>query len=97
MIQSNLLTGSLSNIAQSYKLFISQYLRYDDSLFTINFHIFIISFCIAMDYVTYSSSNFLSTTNSISISVNNSNFTSVFFKAVCHANPGADRNLPGPR
>ena len=29
--------------------------------------------------------------NSIFISVNNSNFTSVFFKHACHANPGADK------
>ena len=31
-----------------------------------------------------------STINSISILVNNSNFTSVFFKHACHANAGAD-------
>ena len=31
-----------------------------------------------------------STINSISMSVNNSNFTSVFFKAACHTNPGAE-------
>ena len=34
-----------------------------------------------------------STINNISISVNNSNFTSVFFKATNHASPGAERNL----
>ena len=33
-----------------------------------------------------------STINSISISVNNSNFTSAFFKAACHAKPGDKRN-----
>ena len=27
------------------------------------------------------------------MSVNSSNSTSVFFKAACHANPGAERNL----
>ena len=32
-----------------------------------------------------------STINSISISVNNSNSSSVFFKHACHANPGADK------
>ena len=36
-------------------------------------------------------SNSFSTINSISISVNTSNSTSVFFKHVCHANPGADK------
>ena len=38
-----------------------------------------------------------STINSISISVNNSNFTSVFFKAACHANPGAEGNFTGSK
>ena len=32
-----------------------------------------------------------STINSISISVNHCNSTSVFFKQACHANPGADK------
>ena len=32
-----------------------------------------------------------STTNNISISVNNSNFTPAFFKQACYANPGADK------
>ena len=36
-----------------------------------------------------------STINIISVSVNSSNFTSVFLKAVCHANPGAQRNFSG--
>ena len=31
-----------------------------------------------------------STINSISTLVNSSNFTYVFLKAVCHANPGAE-------
>ena len=34
-----------------------------------------------------------STINSISISVNNSNLTSVFFKSACHANARAERNI----
>ena len=33
--------------------------------------------------------------NNISISVNRSNFTLVFFKAACHANPQAKKNLAG--
>ena len=37
-----------------------------------------------------------STINSMSISVNNSNFSSVFLKPVCYANPGAERNFTGP-
>ena len=38
-----------------------------------------------------------STISSISISVSNSNSTSVFFKAACHANPGAERNFTGSK
>ena len=38
-----------------------------------------------------------STFNSISISVNNSNFTSVFFKAACYANAGAEINFTGSK
>ena len=34
-----------------------------------------------------------STINSISISVKNSNFPSVFFKAACHANTGAEKRF----
>ena len=37
-----------------------------------------------------------STINNISISVKRSNFTLVFFKAACHANPGAERKFAGP-
>ena len=33
-----------------------------------------------------------STINNLSTLVNNSNFTAVFFKQACHANPGADKN-----
>ena len=41
--------------------------------------------------MTYSSSNSISTINSISKSVNNSNSVAVFFKHAYHANPVADR------
>ena len=36
-----------------------------------------------------------STINNISISVKRSNFTLDFFKAACHAKPGAERNFAG--
>ena len=36
-----------------------------------------------------------STINKTSMPVNNSNFTSVFYIATCHANPGAERNFAG--
>ena len=50
-----------------------------------------------MNYMTYSSYNSFSTISSISISVNNSNFTSVFFKAAYDANPGAEKNFGGSK
>ena len=37
----------------------------------------------------------LPTINNTWILVKRSNFTSVFFKAACHANPGAERNFTG--
>ena len=40
---------------------------------------------------------FYSSINSISTSVNDSNFTSVFFKADCHGNPGAEINFRGSK
>ena len=42
--------------------------------------------------MTYSPLIPFSTINNILISVNNSNFTLVFFKQAFHANPGADKN-----
>ena len=36
-----------------------------------------------------------STNNIISLSLKRSNFTLVFLKAACHANPGAERNFAG--
>ena len=33
--------------------------------------------------------------NSISISVGNSNFTPIFFKTACHANPGDEKHFAG--
>ena len=35
--------------------------------------------------------------NSISISVNNSNFTLVFYKVTFHANPGDETNFEGSK
>ena len=48
-----------------------------------------------MNCMTYSSSNFFSAINSVSISVNNSNFTSVLFKAAWYVNPRAERKSTG--
>ena len=58
-------TGNFWDISYPRKLFISQYLRYDDScfdtiiqylrydVFIIVFHVFFISFCILMNRMTY--------------------------------------------
>ena len=57
-IHSKSLTGSFWEIAQPYKLFTFQYQRYYDSLvFVIVFHVFVISLCIPMNCMTYSTSN----------------------------------------
>ena len=45
--------------------------------------------------MTYSTSGNFSTIDNISVSVRRPDFTSVFFKAACHANPGAEKNLDG--
>ena len=60
-----------------------------------NLYVFVNSFCRSINRVTYSSSNTSNAINNISISVKRSNFTLVFFKAACHAYPGAERNLSG--
>ena len=48
-----------------------------------------------MNCMTYSSSNSFSTINSISMTVNNLNLTSVFFKAAYHAYLGAEKKFTG--
>ena len=57
----------------------------------------VINFRISMNCMTYSSSNSFLIINSILILVNSSNFTSVFFKAAFHDNPGAERNFIGSK
>ena len=46
-----------------------------------------------MNSVAYSYSDTFSSINNISISVERSIFTLVFFKATCHANPETEKNL----
>ena len=45
-----------------------------------------------MHCMAHSAPNSFSTISNISISVNNSNSNPVFFKQVCHANSGEDKN-----
>ena len=66
-------------------------------IFIIIFHMFSITFAyllIQWDILPLIS---CLTINSISILFNNSNFTSVFFKAACQAHPGAERNFAGSK
>ena len=60
-------------------------------IFIIIFHVFVISFCILTNRVTYFSSNSFLIRNNIPIS----DFTLVFFKAAYHANLGAEINFSG--
>ena len=59
------------------------------------FQIFIISFFISINWETNSSSNAYSTINIISIQVNDSSFTSAFFKAACNVIPAGEQNFTG--
>ena len=82
-------TDNFCSISLPYCLFISQYLIYDDSVFIKNFHVLVASFRLWMNGMTYPTP--FSTIKNISISVNRSNFTLVFFKDACNANPHAER------
>ena len=64
-------------------------------IFILIFHIFIIRFEYWLIEWHISILIPFSTINSISVSVNNSNFTSVFSKAACQANPGAEKYFAG--
>ena len=66
-------------------------------IFIIIFHIFIISSCVSINRVTCSSSNPFSSIDNISMSVNSSNSTLVFFKGACQANSGDERNFAWSR
>ena len=66
-------------------------------VFIVILHIFIVFFSMPMYCLTNSASNSFFDRQSISIFVNNSNFTLVFFKHACHANPGADKKWAGSR
>ena len=84
------LRGNLCDIAQPYKLFTYQYLRF--IYFYHNVNVFVVSFCYR--WIKWHILP-LSPDNNISISGNRSNFSLVFFKADCHSNPGAERKWVG--
>ena len=64
-------------------------------IFILIFHVFIINFRVLVNSMTCFTSDIFFAINNIFISVNKSNFTFVFFKAVCHTNPGAVRKRAG--
>ena len=49
-------------------------------------------FLLSMNSMSYSTSDTFFTVNNISILVNKSSFTLLFFKTACHANPVAKNN-----
>ena len=60
------------------------------------FHVFVISFCIAMNRSDIIPPVILFfSINNLSILVQKSNFALVFLKAPCHANPSAIKNEEG--
>ena len=97
-------TGNVWDIVRPYKLFASKYMRYDNwvelhsaelrSMFFLQLFIYLLFtyLCIAWHIPLRMS---FSATSNISILVNNSNSTSVFFKQACQINPGADRKWAG--
>ena len=98
LIHWSLFTASSCDFAQPCKLFTFQNLRYKDSLF-LSYSFIYLLLAFAYWWIAWHTSPLIpfSTINSISISINNSDFTSVLFKAACHANPGAERNFVGSK
>ena len=64
-------------------------------IFKIIFHVLAISFRISLSSMAFVPLILFTAVYNISISVNRYNFTLIFFKADCHANPGAEKNEQG--
>ena len=88
-------TGNFWDIPHPYKLFASNYSRYDDIMAFFIYLLFALAHLCTARHIPHRMP--FSTINNISISVNNYNSTPVFFKQVCHANPGADKKWAGSR
>ena len=71
-------------------------MRYDDSIFLLEFSMqFLFDFAYLFIVWHIAPLILFSTNNDISLSVNNSNFMSLFSKHACHANTGANKKLSG--
>ena len=93
LIQSKPSTGNGSDIAQPYKLFASKYSRIDfcsSLLQSFLYLLFAFAYVCIACHIPPALIPF-STINNILTSANNSNFTFVFFKQSCHANPGPEK------
>ena len=95
-IHAKWFSGSFCDIIQPYKLLKSQYWIYDDSSFSL------LSFMYLLLALAYQKMEWhipplipFSTINNRSTSIKRSNMTLVFYKAACHADPGAGRNFAG--
>ena len=89
-------TSNFWDIAHSYKLFASKYIRYDDMISLLKFFIYLL-FTLGHLSTAWQIPPLIpfSTVISISVSVNNSNFTLVFLRQACNANLGADKKWAG--
>ena len=104
-IHLKLFTGSFYDIAQLYKLSHLNGFFFQCSIFILIFHVFVISFCISINRVTYSSFNTFFCHYNISLSVQRFNFTLVIFKRLflvftllffsCHDHPSAEGDFAG--
>ena len=92
ILHLELSTGNFCDIVNPYRFFKSPYMRYEDSVFWSCLNCLLLAFayqCMAWHIPPLIPSG---TINIISTSVSSSNFTSDFFRNVCHANPGADKS-----
>ena len=90
-------TGNFWDIAHPYKFLVSKYGRYDDMVSSLQFFTYLL-FALADICIAWQIPPLIpfSTINSISIFVNNSNSTFVFFINACHPNPGEDKKWAAP-
>ena len=90
-------TRKFCDIIHSYKLLTSQYIEYNNYLFTSkSFRYLLLAFAYRCRTWLIPPLTPVSTINNMLTSINNSNFPSIFVRHACHANSGADRKYAGP-